>query len=212
MTIPAKSVPTDGVAAKGQTAARDLFFVFRVQEIPAELDFNGEAGHYPYKQSEISLVVTCATSADYNVKWFMTYKSKPSWEADYSSDISTPTYQSAVLDTTYCDEISHSAQQMAGETRSITVRLRHELEDVSGVAGKIYAFNLECIFGDNYLGNDTSDRTLEQTERLGNDRLYLPDRCFSAWHAKNALCETYNKLTEENRTYYSIPLVDYWFV
>jgi hypothetical protein len=102
--------------------------------------------------------------------------------------------------------------QMEGETRCQTCKINHVLENVTSAEGYIYAIVFESVFGDNVSSSRTSTRTFEQGERQGNDRLYIPDRTFSAWHAKNMLCESYNKMIEENTAYVSYPVIDYWAV
>jgi hypothetical protein len=207
MPIPAKAMPVDAVRAYCQTSERSVYFVHRTQEVPSDLDLFGESGRYPYTNTQVSVEITSGTSGDMTVTWYVTKPGSVSAVRTYSSDISTPTWQSEVTDSDHCDDMTFAAQQMVGETRSHAVRLKHVAD--STATAYVFSAVFESVFGDNVSSSQTSTRKIEQADRTGVERLYLPDRSCSAWHVKNALCETYNKFTEEAKTYVSYPVIDY---
>lgn len=207
MPVPTKAIPTNIVRAFCQTTERSVYFIHRTQEVPADLDLEGASGRYPYTNTQVSVEVTSGTSGDMYVTWYMSKPSSVSATRTYSSDISTPTWQSEVTETTHCDDMTVPSAQMVGETRAHSIRLKHSRD--STATAYIFSAVFESVFGDDVSSSQTSTRKMEQADRTGSDRLYLPDRCCSAWHVKNALCETYNKFTEEARTYVSYPVIDY---
>jgi hypothetical protein len=98
---------------------------------------------------------------------------------------------------------------MQGKTRYLSVRCKYKIGSTASTVGKIHSVIVESIFGDHYSGNDTSTNKMDFAEMLSADLVHTPDRSCSAWHVKNLLAQSYNKLLEENRTFYSVPCIDY---
>lgn len=209
MALPSGVVPTDEVFADASTSSRNLWFVFRVFECPAEMEDDGLTGHFPKQAIQASVEITCPTSADLYADWYTSDKYTPEQEDTWSSDISSPTYQGSSYTDNYCTDIINKSYQAFGKTQYLAVRCKYSHENVASADGKIYAVIFESVFGDHWSGSSTTTgNTMEYTERTGNDRLYLPDRTCSAWHMKDLVCKAWNRILEENRTYCSIPVID----
>jgi hypothetical protein len=212
MAVPAKAIDTSDVRAKADTSDRNLIFVYRIHECPKALESDGKPGHYAKLSVEESVTITCPTSADLDIEWYTSSYSDTQEDVanSYSSDISTPTWSGTSQASEYSTERRHPVGHRFGLSYYSTARIKYSRDDVASAAGYIYAVGIEEFFSRNYSGNDTSTRNMEYTERLGSDRLYTPDRTLSAWHAKNLLCESFNKMQEENRTYLGYPVIDFW--
>jgi hypothetical protein len=209
MALPTRVIDCEEVYAEAITSYKNMWFVFRIQECPAEFETDGKPGHWPKQAVQESVVITCPTSENLEVNWYITGRNEIDFTSTYASDISTPTFQTIDETSSYTTDYSNESGHMQGKTRYLAVRCKYKIGSTASTVGTIHSVILESIFGDHYSGNDTSTRRMDFSEKVGADALHIPDRTCSAWHVKNLLAESYNKMLRENRTFYSIPCIDY---
>jgi hypothetical protein len=209
MALPTRVMDCEEVYAEAITSYKNMWFVFRIQECPAEFETDGKPGHWPKQAVQESVVITCPTSENLEVNWYVTSRHSEDFTSTYSSDISTPTFQTIDTTSDYTSGHSNTSSQMQGKTRYLSVRCKYKIGSTASTVGKIHSVIVESIFGDHYSGNDTSTNKMDFAEMLSADLVHTPDRSCSAWHVKNLLAQSYNKLLEENRTFYSVPCIDY---
>jgi hypothetical protein len=207
MPVPAKAIPVADVRAKAGTSFRNLLFVFRVMDCPAEWESDGKPGHSPKQKTDVSLTITCPTSASMEVNFYTSTPTTPGRALVVASDVSSPTWQGTATDDEYSNAVSYKSKHAWGETRYVTVKVQYLRDDVASAVGYIYSMSFESV-----LGSDDYSGEIDDTERTGTDRLYIPDRSCSSWHMMKATIETMNKFLSEQRTFYNVPVIDYWVV
>jgi hypothetical protein len=209
MPVPTRGIDCLEVYAEASTSYKNMWFVFRIQECPSDFETDGKPGHWPKQAVQESVTITCPTSEDLETNWYVTNRNEADFTNTYSSDISSPTFQTIDETTDYTTANRNTSKQLQGKTQYLGVRCKYKIGSTADTVGKIHAITIESIFGDHYSGNDTSTRQMDFTERSGADKLYKSDRSCSSWHMKNLIAESFNKMLMENRTFYSVPCIDY---